>query len=80
MLEPQLGERFLDLACGTGGAALVAARTGADVTGLDISADQLVKAQAAAEEVGVSITFDEGDAQACRTRIRASTPSRPSSG
>jgi 2-polyprenyl-3-methyl-5-hydroxy-6-metoxy-1,4-benzoquinol methylase len=79
MLEPQLGERFLDLACGTGGAALVAARTGADVTGLD-TADQLVKAQAAAEEVGVSITFDEGDAQACRTRIRASTPSRPSSG
>ncbi len=64
MLEPQPGERFLDLACGTGGVALVAARTGADVTGLDISADQLVKAQAAAEEAGVSITFDEGDAQA----------------
>src|SRR4029079_1917490 len=37
LVAPQPGERFLDLACGTGGIALIAARTGADVTGLDIS-------------------------------------------
>jgi SAM-dependent methyltransferase len=33
------------------------------VTGLDISADQLAKARAAADEAGLSIRFDEGDAQ-----------------
>jgi SAM-dependent methyltransferase len=62
-LELRAGEHFLDLACGTGGVALVAARAGADVTGLDLSADQLAKARAAADEAGVSIRFDEGDAQ-----------------
>ena len=64
LVAPQPGERFLDLACGTGGVALIAARTGADVTGLDISADQLEKARAAAAEAGLEIRFDEGDAQA----------------
>ncbi|HEY7603382.1 MAG TPA: methyltransferase domain-containing protein [Gaiellaceae bacterium] len=63
-LEPRPGEPFLDLACGTGGVALIAAGSGADVTGLDISADQVAKARAAAEEAGLSIRFDEGDAQA----------------
>lgn len=63
-VELRSGERFLDLACGTGGVALVAARLGADVTGLDISADQLAKADAAAESEGLTIRFDEGDAQA----------------
>jgi SAM-dependent methyltransferase len=58
------GERFLDLACGTGGIALIAARAGAEVTGLDISADQVAKARAAAESEGLTIRFDEGDAQA----------------
>jgi SAM-dependent methyltransferase len=64
LVAPQPGECFLDLACGTGGVALIAARTGADVTGLDISADQLEKARAAAAEAGLEIRFDEGDAQA----------------
>jgi SAM-dependent methyltransferase len=63
-LDLQPGERFLDLACGTGGVALAAARAGADVTGLDISADQIAKARRAAEDEGFAIRFDEGDAQA----------------
>ena len=63
-LEVRPGERFLDLACGTGGVALVAARAGADVTGVDFSADQIVKAREAAEAAGLSIRYDEGDAQA----------------
>jgi len=42
----------------------VAAQKGADVTGVDISADQLEKARAAADEAGLSIRFDQGDAQA----------------
>ena len=62
-LAAQAGERFLDLACGTGGVALVAAQAGADVTGLDISADQLEKARTAAAAAGLAIRFDEGDAQ-----------------
>jgi SAM-dependent methyltransferase len=33
------------------------------VTGIDISADQLAKARAAAGEAGLTIRFDEGDAQ-----------------
>jgi SAM-dependent methyltransferase len=54
---------LLDLACGTGGVALIAARTGAEVTGLDISPDQVAKARAAAEEANLDVRFDEGDAQ-----------------
>jgi ubiquinone/menaquinone biosynthesis C-methylase UbiE len=62
-LAPLPAERFLDLACGTGGVAIVAARAGADVVGLDFSAEQLVKAHAASAAAGLSIQFDEGDAQ-----------------
>jgi SAM-dependent methyltransferase len=57
------GERVLDVACGTGGVALRAARAGADVVGIDISADQLEKARRAAEAEGLAIRFEEGDAQ-----------------
>jgi len=60
-LEP--GKRVLDVACGTGGVALRAGRLGADVTGIDISADQLAKARRAAEAEGLEIRFDEGDCQ-----------------
>jgi ubiquinone/menaquinone biosynthesis C-methylase UbiE len=60
-IEP--GARVLDVACGTGGVALRAARVGADVVGVDISADQLAKARRAAEEEQLAIRFNEGDAQ-----------------
>src|SRR4029078_12981293 len=60
-LEP--GEQFLDLACGTGAVALLAAESGAGTVGLDISPAQLVKARTAAAEAGLDIRFDEGDAQ-----------------
>ena len=60
-IEP--GARVLDVACGTGGVALRAARAGAEVTGIDISADQIAKARRAAEEEGLAIRFDEGDCQ-----------------
>src|SRR5262249_50630953 len=63
LVAPQPGERFFDLACGTGGVALIAARTGAEVTGLDLSEDQISKARAAAREVGLDIRFDVGDAE-----------------
>jgi SAM-dependent methyltransferase len=43
--------------------ALRAARAGADVIGIDISADQLAKARRAAEAEGLAIRFEEGDCQ-----------------
>jgi ubiquinone/menaquinone biosynthesis C-methylase UbiE len=55
--------RVLDVACGTGAVALRAARAGADVVGIDISADQLAKARGAAAVEGLEIRFDEGDCQ-----------------
>jgi SAM-dependent methyltransferase len=58
------GAQVLDVACGTGGVALRAARAGANVVGIDISADQLAKARRAAAAEGLEIQFDEGDAQA----------------
>jgi SAM-dependent methyltransferase len=60
-IEP--GQRLLDVACGTGGVALRAARAGAAVVGIDISPDQLAKARRAAAEADLEIQFDEGDAQ-----------------
>jgi ubiquinone/menaquinone biosynthesis C-methylase UbiE len=63
VLGTDSGTRFLDVACGTGGVALRAARAGANVTGIDISPDQLAKARRAAEEEGLAIHFDEGDCQ-----------------
>jgi SAM-dependent methyltransferase len=60
-IEP--GTRVLDVACGTGGVALRAARAGADVVGIDIAADQLAKARHAADEEGLAVRFDEGDCQ-----------------
>ena len=62
-LDVRSGSRFLDVACGTGGVALRAARAGADVVGIDISADQLEKARRAAQQEGLAIRFDEGDCE-----------------
>jgi ubiquinone/menaquinone biosynthesis C-methylase UbiE len=55
--------RVLDVGCGTGGVAVRVARAGADVIGIDISADQLAKARSAAEAEGLEIRFDEGDCE-----------------
>jgi SAM-dependent methyltransferase len=62
-LDIQPGTRILDVACGTGGVALRAARAGADVVGIDISPDQLAKAREAASIAGLAIELDEGDCQ-----------------
>src|SRR5687767_15766217 len=61
-VEP--GMHVLDVACGTGNAAIPAARAGARVTGLDLVPELLEggRKQAAAE--GVEIAWVEGDAEA----------------
>jgi SAM-dependent methyltransferase len=60
----QAGERVLDVATGTGNAALVAARRGAQVTGLDLTPELLELAQGRAANEGLEIQFLEGDAEA----------------
>jgi SAM-dependent methyltransferase len=57
------GERVLDLACGTGNAAIEAARAGARVTGLDAAPRLIGVAEARAAAAGVEATFVTGDAQ-----------------
>jgi SAM-dependent methyltransferase len=57
------GMRVLDVACGTGNQSLPAARTGADVTGLDLAPNLLEQARTRAEQEGLKIRFIEGDAE-----------------
>jgi SAM-dependent methyltransferase len=63
-LSPQSGERWLDVATGTGAVAVRAARAGADVTGLDIAPGLIEQAERAAAAEGLEIRFDVGDAEA----------------
>lgn len=56
------GERVLDLGCGTGNAALLAAAAGARVTAVDPSPRLLGVASATAERQGLELTFERGDA------------------
>jgi len=58
------GTRLLDVGCGAGQLALIAARAGARVTGCDISTNWLEKARARAAAEGLNVTFEEGDAEA----------------
>lgn len=57
------GTGVLDVACGTGNLSLPAARTGADVTGVDIATNLLEQARALAAAEGLAARFDEGDAE-----------------
>jgi ubiquinone/menaquinone biosynthesis C-methylase UbiE len=57
------GTRLLDVGCGAGQLALIAARAGAQVTGCDIATNWLEKARARAVAEGLEITFEEGDAE-----------------
>ena len=62
-LELTPGARVLDVACGSGNLAVPLARKGADVTGVDIATNLLEQARQRAKSEGVSIQFDEGDAE-----------------
>jgi SAM-dependent methyltransferase len=57
------GTRFLDVGCGSGQLALIAARAGAKVTGCDISTNWIQKARDRATAEGLEITFEERDAE-----------------
>ncbi len=55
--------RVLDVACGAGNAAIPAARTGADVTGLDLVPELLDAGRRKAAAAGVEITWVEGNVE-----------------
>jgi hypothetical protein len=58
------GDEVLDAACGTGNAALPAARTGARVVGLDLAPELLAVAAAEADRTGVEVEWVAGDVEA----------------
>src|ERR1019366_9069332 len=57
------GTRVLDVACGTGNLAIPLARQGCIVTGVDIAPNLLVQARERAASEGLTVIFDEGDAE-----------------
>jgi ubiquinone/menaquinone biosynthesis C-methylase UbiE len=57
------GERVLDVATGSGNAAIAAARNGCEVTGTDYVPELLERARARAAAEGLAITFAEADAE-----------------
>ena len=59
---PREGERVVDIGCGTGNAALLAAERGATVTGVDPAQRLLDVAACTAAERGLNATFTIGEA------------------
>lgn len=57
------GMRVLDVACGSGNQSIPAARTGAEVTGVDIAPNLIEQAGEWAANENLKIRFDEGDAE-----------------
>ena len=62
-IAAQPGERWLDLATGTGAVAKKAARAGAVVTGIDLSPALIETARREAAEEGLDIDFRVGDCE-----------------
>jgi SAM-dependent methyltransferase len=58
------GQRVLDVGCGTGVAALAAARTGAHVTGVDLTPELVARARENGKIAGAEIDWHEGDVEA----------------
>src|SRR5215475_12075407 len=55
--------RVLDVGCGTGEHALLAAKVGADAVGIDIAPSAIRRAEAKAKERGIDARFFVGDAR-----------------
>lgn len=63
-VNPRPGQRVLDVACGSGNVALIAARRYCEVTGIDYVPELITRARQRAAADGVTVDFREGDAQA----------------
>jgi SAM-dependent methyltransferase len=62
-LDPEPGERWLDVGTGTGAVALRAARAGAHVTGVDLSPVMVQAARRSALREGLAAWFEVGDVE-----------------
>lgn len=62
-IDAQPGDRLLDAATGTGALAILAAKRGADVVGLDLAPALIDTAKERAAEEGVTVDFQVGDAE-----------------
>lgn len=62
-LDPQPGVHWLDLACGTGAVAELAARAGASVTGVDLAPALIEAAKQRAQEQTLEIDYRVGDCE-----------------
>jgi SAM-dependent methyltransferase len=62
-LPLQRGQRALDVACGTGNLAIIAARAGCVTSGIDIASNLVLQARARAAAEGLQIDFREADAE-----------------
>jgi SAM-dependent methyltransferase len=60
-IDPE--DSLLDVACGSGQVALIAARRGNKVTGVDIATNAILAARGRATAEGLDVRFDEGDAE-----------------
>lgn len=58
------GCKLLDVACGSGQLALMAAKDGINVTGVDIAGSLVERARARAQAEGLTARFEEADAEA----------------
>ena len=67
LLEPQTDARFLDLACGLGWPTTPLALRGFQVTGLDLSAAMLTRAQESAGQVNARNEWVRGDMRSLPT-------------
>lgn len=63
-LEVGPGDDVLDVACGTGNAAIPAAQAGARVVGVDLTPELFAAARRRAGAAGVEVEWVEGDAEA----------------
>jgi len=57
------GSQFLDVGCGSGQLALMAAKDGLQVTGVDIAGNLVERARARAQSEGLQARFEEADAE-----------------
>ena len=62
LLKP--GAQVLDVACGTGNLAVIAARRGGVVSGIDLADNLIEQALTRATQANLSIDFRQGDAEA----------------
>jgi 2-polyprenyl-3-methyl-5-hydroxy-6-metoxy-1,4-benzoquinol methylase len=58
------GADVLDAACGTGNLAVIAARAGCVVSGIDIASNLIAQARVRADDEGLNIHYQEADAEA----------------